>query len=111
FEVTAMRGQIALYETAAALHERNTVIVQDLGDFIFLIVQRELEHVFQQHVCLADTDGKVEFERHTVFHQIDRLNHQWLVLHLDEPGGKRSPDCGDIELAVENVLYDVPGLV
>ena len=106
-----MRRQVARHEALAALHERHAVILQDLLDLLLLILEGEFEHVFQEGVGLAHADGEIEFERHAVFLEIDRLNGERLVLHGLEPAGERSPDGGDVELAVEHLLHAPPGLM
>ena len=80
-------------------------------DFLGLILERELEHVFQEGVGLAHANGEIEFERHAVILEVHRQNGERLMLHSLEPAGERTPHGGDVEFAVQGLLHRPPRLM
>jgi hypothetical protein len=108
--VITVRRQVASDQAAAALHERNAVAPQDLLDLVLLVLKGEFEGIFQQHVGLTHTDGEVELERYRVFPKIHGLNGDRLTLRLD-PAGKWPPNRRDVEIAVDDLLHLIIGLI
>ncbi len=106
-----MGRQVARDDAFRALHERHAVIFQDLLDLIGIILQRKLEHVFEERVGLAHADRHLELERHGIVVEIDRLNGDRLVLHGLHPAGEGAIHASDIDIAVHGALHDVPGLM
>ena len=106
-----MRGQRALDETAAALHERHAVVGEDLGDLVLGGLERVLEHVFELGVALAHAGRELELERDEVLPQVHRLDDDRLALHGLKPPGEWAPDGRDVELAVGHLLHLPPRLI
>ena len=76
-----------------------------------MILERELEQIFQEGVRLAHAERELELERRPVVHQIDRKDGDRLALHGLDPTGEGAEHRGDVELAVQHPLHHVPGLV
>src|SRR4029078_1103217 len=108
--VATMGGQIALHKTAAALHKRHAVVPEDFLDLVLLILHGKFEHVFEESIGLAHARSDVEFKGHGVFPKTHRLNWDGRAFRFD-PAGERSPNRRHVEIAVDDLLHLIPGLI
>src|SRR5581483_9844705 len=108
--VAAVGRQGSFHHAAAALHQRNTVIREDLLDLRLVILEREIEDVLKHGVGLAYANGKVELKRNSIFPEVYRLKGDGLALGLD-PAGEWTPHGSEVELSIHHLLDLIPGLM
>ena len=107
----SMRRQIPADHAGVAAHQRHAELGQDRAQRIALLVHRLLQPALQILIVATHPDRHVEFQRHGIVHQVDRLDGQRRLLHDLVVARERSPGRGHVELAVEHLLYLVARLI
>ena len=105
----AMRGKIAFDDTGRTADERHAVIVEDLRDLVLGLFEGEVDLEFEHDVGVLHAPGERELERDGAVHEVCRLHRERRAALL-HPARERSPNGGDVELAVDDALNLAPGL-